>query len=160
MNKELILASRKRKVPQHFSWVDHRLVQHQHFKKVSSGGMKLYLFLVTVGDADGLSFYGLDSLSLNLNMDKNDIIKYRNELISIDLIAYKKPLYQILDLSIQTKDETQDFRNLLKKAMKEKEEVRDERGTILLHENKVIGRKTQYKPEDLKDILSRMIGEE
>jgi hypothetical protein len=158
MNKELILASRKREIPQRFSWVDHRLVQHQHFKKVSSGGMKLYLFLVTVGDADGLSFYGLDSLSSNLNMDKNDIIKYRNELVTVDLIAYKKPLYQVLDLSIQTKDETENFKYLLKIAMKNKEE-QDERGTILLHANKALGRETQYKVEDLKDILTRMTGE-
>lgn len=157
MNKELIFPSRKRKVPQRFSWVDHRLVQHHHFKNVSSGGMKLYLFLVTVSDAEGISFYGLESLSLHLNMDKNDIVKHRNELISFDLIAYKKPLYQVLDLSIQTKEETAVFKSLLKKAVQK--EKQDERGTILLHANKALGRETQYKAEDLKDILNRMTGE-
>lgn len=34
--KELIRPDRKRKITPRFSWIDHRLVQHQYFKKTSS----------------------------------------------------------------------------------------------------------------------------
>jgi len=86
--------------------------------------MKLYLFLATVSDAEGLSFYGLKSLSSNLNMSESDINKYRKELIELDLIAYEKPLYQILDLSIPTVDEQDNMRKAfaqIAEKVKEKE---------------------------------------
>jgi hypothetical protein len=105
MQKQLIIPSRRRKVPDRFSWIDHRLVKQEHFKKSSSGAMKLYLFLATVSDVDGLSFYGARSLGSHLNLDASDILNYRSELITLDLIAYKKPFYQVLDLSVPTIDE-------------------------------------------------------
>ena len=110
MEKHLVIPSRKRRIPARFSWIDHRLVKHEHFKHSSSGSMKLYLFLATVSDSEGLSFYGLRSLSCNLNMSESDINKYRNELIELDLIAYKKPLFQVLDLA-QPKLSIPDQRN-------------------------------------------------
>lgn len=44
-------------------------------------------------------------------MSESDINKYRKELIELDLIAYKKPLYQVLDLSIPTVDEQKNMQN-------------------------------------------------
>ncbi len=124
MEKHLVIPSRKRRVPARFSWIDHRLVKHKHFKHSSSGAMKLYLFLATVSDAEGLSFYGLRSLSCNLNMSESDINKYRNELIELDLIAYEKPLYQILDLSIPTVDEQNNMRNVFAQIAEKETETK------------------------------------
>jgi len=115
MEKHLVISSRKRRIPSRFSWIDHRLVKHEHFKYTSSGGIKLYLFLLTVSDAERLSFYGLRSLASSLNMSESDINKYRNELIKQDLVAYKKPIYQVLDLSIPTVDEQNNMRNTFAK---------------------------------------------
>jgi hypothetical protein len=58
----------------------------------------LYLFLVTVSDAKGLSFYGDDSIMTRLSMDFTILETARANLIHIGLIAWKKPLYQVLSL--------------------------------------------------------------
>ena len=51
VSKIPIVAERIRKVPGHFSWVDHRLVRDRHIENCTHPAAALYLFLVTVGDA-------------------------------------------------------------------------------------------------------------
>jgi hypothetical protein len=58
----------------------------------------LYLFLVTVGDAQGLSYYSDASLCRHLQMDPVQLGSARRQLEAADLIAYAKPLYQVLAL--------------------------------------------------------------
>jgi hypothetical protein len=58
----------------------------------------LYLFLVTVSDAKGLSYYGDDSIMNRLAMDPDTLQAARENLIRIGLIGWKKPLYQVLPL--------------------------------------------------------------
>ncbi len=60
--------------------------------------MALYLFLVTVGDQQGLSYYSDRSLGSTLSMNLLSLDKSRSELIQAQLIAYRKPLYQVLSL--------------------------------------------------------------
>jgi len=54
--------------------------------------------LVTVGDAKGLSYYGDKSIIKHLSMDQNTLNEARANLIRIGLIAWQKPLYQVLSL--------------------------------------------------------------
>jgi hypothetical protein len=54
--------------------------------------------LVTVGDAKGLSYYGDKSIINYLSMDQNALEEARANLINIGLIAWQKPLYQVLAL--------------------------------------------------------------
>jgi len=54
--------------------------------------------LVTVGDAKGLSYYGDKLIIKFLSMDQNTLKKARANLIRIGLIAWQKPLYQVLSL--------------------------------------------------------------
>ena len=58
----------------------------------------MYLFLVTVGDVQGLSYYSDASISRHLNLDLLQLAAARQQLEKADLIAYKKPLYQVLAL--------------------------------------------------------------
>jgi hypothetical protein len=58
----------------------------------------LYLFLVTVGDARGLSYYGDKSIIKYLSMDQKTLEHARANLMRIGLIAWQKPLYQVLSL--------------------------------------------------------------
>src|SRR5712664_1793928 len=46
-----------RKVPTPCSWVDQRLVRERSIDQLSHEACALYLLLVTVADAQGLSFY-------------------------------------------------------------------------------------------------------
>jgi len=98
VSKVPIVAQRIRKVPSHFSWIDHRLVRDRHIENCSHQAAALYLFLVTVGDAKGLSYYGDKSIIKYLCMDQNALDDARANLISIGLIAWQKPLYQVLAL--------------------------------------------------------------
>ena len=64
MHKHPICLSKLRKVPTQFSWVDQRLVRERYIDQLSHEACTLYLFLVTVADAQGLSFYS-DHVSLS-----------------------------------------------------------------------------------------------
>ena len=98
VSKVPIVAERIRKVPRHFSWIDHRLVRDRHIENCSHQAASLYLFLVTVGDAQGLSYYGDKSMIKYLCMDQKALDDARANLINIGLIAWQKPLYQVLSL--------------------------------------------------------------
>lgn len=98
IDKRPIRPDRLRQVPSGFSWVDHRLIRHRHLEGCSHAAWALYLFLVTVGDAQGLSYYSDASLSRHLQMDPVQLAAARRQLEAAQLIAYAKPLYQVLAL--------------------------------------------------------------
>ena len=56
------------------------------------------LFLVTVADAQGLSFYSERSLCQRLSMTPAVLRQARQALIAYALVAYQSPLYQVLAL--------------------------------------------------------------
>jgi len=87
-----------RLIPNQFSWVDQRLVRDRHIESCSHPAAALYLFLVTVGDQQGLSYYSDSSLMSRLFMDLQTLESARQNLIQIGLIAYESPLYQVLSL--------------------------------------------------------------
>ena len=98
MEKHLLNPERLRKIPPQFSWIDQRLVREHHIERLSHAAAALYLFLVTVADARGLSFYSERSIGRYLAMAADGLDHARKELLRADLIAYRKPLYQVLSL--------------------------------------------------------------
>ena len=116
VSKVPIVAERIRKVPSHFSWIDHRLVRHRHIENCSHAAAALYLFLVTVGDAKGLSYYGDKSICKHLCMNLSELQQARANLINVELIAWQKPLYQVLSLD-RAKREKQVPRPKMDKAL-------------------------------------------
>jgi hypothetical protein len=96
--KRVLCPQRLRRVPPQFSWVDHRLVRDGHIGRCSARALALYLFLVTVSDAEGLSYYADKTISRLLSMDLTVLSRARQELIGASLIAYQRPLYQVLSL--------------------------------------------------------------
>lgn len=96
--KRILCSDRLRRLPPHYSWVDHRLVRHKHICGITHHSLALYLFLVTVGDADGISYYSDDALYRYLGLDSPTLSLARKELCSAGLLAYCYPLYQVLSL--------------------------------------------------------------
>ncbi len=96
--KQLLQPERLRQVPQQFSWVDQALVQQHFIDRCDARCAALYLFLVTVADAQGLSYYGASTLSRRLHLSDEQFAAARQQLIELDLIAYRSPLYQVLTL--------------------------------------------------------------
>jgi hypothetical protein len=96
VEKHPICPQRVRKVPKQFSWIDQRLVRERHIDRLSHGASALYLFLVTVADAKGISYYSDRTIGKRLSMDAHILATVRGELVENRLIAYKHPLYQVL----------------------------------------------------------------
>jgi len=96
--KRLLCPQRVRRVPGQFSWVDHRLVRDRHIERCGPEALALYLLLVTVGDAEGLSYYSDAAVARLISVDEPGVRQARRELLSAELIAFRKPLYQVLSL--------------------------------------------------------------
>ena len=97
--KQLLRPERLRQVPEQFSWIDHALVQRHLIDRCDARAAALYLFLVTVADAQGLSYYGSSSLTQRLHLSTEQLGAARQQLIDLDLIAYQAPLYQVLAIA-------------------------------------------------------------
>ena len=98
ISKHMICPERRRRLPRSFSWLDHRLARSGHLKKCGSDALAVYLFLVIVGDADGLSYYSDASMCVLLPLTEEKVPAARKNLINVGLIVYEPPLYQVLGL--------------------------------------------------------------
>ena len=96
--KHPLRADRLRQIPPSFSWVDHRLIRHARLRHCDHSAWALYLFLVTVADVQGLSYYSDAAIGRHLKLDPLQLATARRQLEAADLIAYCKPLYQVLGL--------------------------------------------------------------
>ncbi len=94
------MPERARHIPKgNFSWVDQRLLFNGHLAQIRSPeALALYLFLVIAADAHGLSYYSDDKAAGLLAVDLTTFIEARRTLQQAGLIAYRRPLYQLLSL--------------------------------------------------------------
>jgi len=98
INKHPLRPDRLRQIPTSFSWVDHRLVRHDYLRRAEPQAWALYLFLTTVADVNGLSYYSDAAIGRHLNLNASALATARAQLVQADLVAYQKPLYQVLAL--------------------------------------------------------------
>jgi hypothetical protein len=96
--KRLLRPDRVRQVPESFSWVDHRLVRQNCLARCDCHAWALYFFITVVGDVQGLSFYCDASIARHLKLDLAQVAAARQQLLAAGLIAYQKPIYQVLAL--------------------------------------------------------------
>lgn len=98
VRKRVLRPERLRRVPAQFSWIDQRLVREHYVERCDVHALALYLLLLTVADAQGLSYYADRTLSGYLSIDEPRLRTARGCLIRAELIAYEPPLYQVLSL--------------------------------------------------------------
>ena len=98
--KRVLCLERVRQLPPQFSWVDHRLVRARYVDRCDPPAAALYLFLVTVADAQGLSYYADATLGRRLSLAPARLQQARADLLGLGLIAYQRPLYQVLALEV------------------------------------------------------------
>ena len=96
INKYPIRSDLVRTPTKQFSWLDHRLVSEHRIDRLSHEAAALYLFLVTVADSQGLSYYADSSVCQRLAMTDAVLSEARDCLQRNGLVAYKAPLYQVL----------------------------------------------------------------
>jgi hypothetical protein len=98
IQKRVLRPDRLRRVPPQFSWIDQRVVRDGYIDRCNAQALCLYLLLVTVADAQGLSYYGDASICRLLSMQPEELGQARADLIRVGLIAWQRPLYQVLAL--------------------------------------------------------------
>ena len=96
--KQPVCRERVRRMPPSFSWVDHRLVRDNHIGNCSHAALALYLFLVTVADAEGLNYWSEGAVGRRLRLEPRRLKEARAELEAAGLVAYEAPLWQVLEL--------------------------------------------------------------
>jgi len=96
--KPILCPERLRHVPRQFSWIDQRLVRDRHIQGRSAQALALYLFLCTVADAQGASYYSDATIGKLLSFSSAQLREARAELVAAGLIAHRPPFYQILSL--------------------------------------------------------------
>lgn len=96
--KRILCERRLRRIPKRFSWIDQRLVFDGHLERCDANAAALYLLLVTVADAQGLSYWGDARVARLLRTPPERLARSRENLIGAGLVAYERPLYQVLAL--------------------------------------------------------------
>ena len=96
--KPILCPERLRHVPRQFSWIDQRLVRDRHIQNRSPEALALYLFLCTVADAQGASYYSDSTTGKILSFSSAQLREARAELVAAGLIAHQSPFYQVLSL--------------------------------------------------------------
>ncbi len=96
--KPILCPERLRHVPRQFSWIDQRLVRDGHLQNRSPQALALYLFLCTVADAQGASYYSNPAAGKILSFSPAQLRGARTELVTAGLIAHSRPFYQVLGL--------------------------------------------------------------
>ena len=96
--KPVLCPQRLRHVPRQFSWIDQRLVRDRHIKGRTPQALALYLFLCTVADAQGASYYSDSTVAGMLGFCSTELRSARAELVAARLIAHSSPFYQVLSL--------------------------------------------------------------
>ena len=98
VEKRLLDPARVRTIRDGFSWIDRRFVRDGIIERLASEEILLYLFLVCVADAQGLSFYGDHRVAATLKLPAGSLGTVRDRLVERGLIAFEAPLYQVLEL--------------------------------------------------------------
>ncbi len=82
-------------MPTQCSWVDQRVVRERSIDHLSHEACALYLFFVTVADAQGVSYDADGTLCQRLSLSAAQLRQARQALSRHHLLAYRRPLYQV-----------------------------------------------------------------
>lgn len=92
----------RRTLPRGFGWLDHRLLTGSYLLRLNAEALGLYCLLVCAADQQGLSYYSDQRLSRLLSIDVPSLKIARRRLLDCGLIAYQRPLCQVLALDCRS----------------------------------------------------------
>lgn len=81
-----------------YGWTDLRAITQGHVEKVGSAAALTYLFLCSVGDMAGLSFWSRERMTRVLGLDAEVIHEALDKLVAADLIARQGQVIQVLPI--------------------------------------------------------------
>ena len=72
-----------------FAWINHRLMRHGYVAVMTHPEQSLYLFLILVGDRNGVSFYRQEKICDLLGLDAQAFAVARDRLVGLELVAFE-----------------------------------------------------------------------
>ena len=102
IEKTILCPDRVRKIGGSFAFIEHRFLRDGFFASLDHHELLLYLFLVIVGDRNGMSFYSYDKICSLLMFSVDEHVLARDSLIEKDLIAFDGKFFQVLSLPKKT----------------------------------------------------------
>jgi hypothetical protein len=94
----ILRPDRVRKINGSFAFIEHRFLRDGFFASLDHHELLLYLFLIIVGDRNGVSFYSYDKICTLIRVSVDEYILARDSLIEKDLIAFDGKFFQVLSL--------------------------------------------------------------
>jgi len=98
IQKTPLASHRVRHINGSFAWISHRFISKGFWSSLTHHELLIYLFLVMVGDRQGLSYYSFDKICSLIAITPDEYILARDGLINKDLISFDGHLFQILSL--------------------------------------------------------------
>ena len=98
IERRLLCPDRVRKINGSFAFIEHRFLRDGFWASLDHHELLLYMFLVIVGDRNGISFYSYDKICTLLRVSVDEHVLARDSLIEKDLIAFDGKFFQVLSL--------------------------------------------------------------
>ena len=98
IQKTPLVSHRIRTINGSFAWISHRFLSQGFWGSLTHHELLVYLFLVIVGDRQGLSYYSFDKICSLVAITPDEYIVARDDLINKDLISFDGHLFQVLSL--------------------------------------------------------------
>jgi len=92
---------RIRRIKGGFSFIPHRFLKDRFFASLNHSEWLVYFFFVLVSDRFGMSFYVDESIMPQVGLGIGELHLTREMLVEKDLIAFKPPFVQVLDLPLR-----------------------------------------------------------
>lgn len=89
------------RVARRFGWIEHDLVFRGFLVKMTPEGSCLYLFLCVVANRNGVSWHSDEGIRKQTGLSQEDLATARAELVTLDLVAFESPYFQVLALPPQ-----------------------------------------------------------
>lgn len=114
IQKHILVTQRVRRPPASgWSWVDRGFLR-EHAEHLSREAVLLYFFLSAAADRHGLSFYSDGATAALLRLTVQAVVQAREELLAGDLVAYERPLTQVLSLPTRSRRQAAPGQGLLR----------------------------------------------
>lgn len=98
IQKKVLNPQRVRRICGSYSFIEHRFIRDGFLSSLSHYELLLYVFLVLVGDREGLSYYSHDKICEVLKIDLNNYLGARDGLMGKDLIGFDDIIFQVFSL--------------------------------------------------------------
>lgn len=98
IKKKPLTGHRIRYINGSFAWISHRFISQGFWASLTHHELLVYMFLVIVGDRQGISYYSFDKICSLAAITPDEYIIARDALIDKDLISFDGHLFQVLSL--------------------------------------------------------------